>query len=302
MTKALAVVTPAAAPLALPKDLLADWWDGKSKRTVTTYKAGIEAFRQFLNAESALMAINQILMLPHGQANLLALQFKNWLKARKLAPATINVRLNALRSIVELAYAAGSVAWTLKVKGERSKTMKDVRGPGIDAINAMFAYAAKQQIKYATRNTALLYLLFGQGLRREEVSSLNVADMLPDGRLAVMRKGYTERVLMDIAPGTLAALGAWLKVRGNKPGPLIMSYGNLYRTVKMLGKKCGVVVWPHGLRHTAGSTVAAKSNGSVLAVKEFLGHADSRTSEKYIHGLEGLAAKGAAMVVGEITK
>ncbi len=70
------------------------------------------------------------------------------------------------------------------------------------------------------RDAALLALLYAGGLRRDELASLTLADYeRGQARLRVIGKGNKER-FVPLATGAVAALEAWLVVRGTGPGGL----------------------------------------------------------------------------------
>ncbi|WP_175429998.1 hypothetical protein [Azospirillum argentinense] len=48
---------------------------------------------------------------------------------RKLTPATINRRLSALRSLVQLANLLGMVAWKIEVENVVAELYRDTAGP-----------------------------------------------------------------------------------------------------------------------------------------------------------------------------
>ena len=71
------------------------------------------------------------------------------------------------------------------------------------------------------RDTALLAVLFGAGLRRSELVALNVDDYdAARAALAVRSgKGRKQRMVY-VAPGGAAAMAAWLRIRGDEGGAL----------------------------------------------------------------------------------
>jgi site-specific recombinase XerD len=72
------------------------------------------------------------------------------------------------------------------------------------------------------RDAAVLGVLYGSGLRRDEAVGLDVGDYLVEYRQLVVRgKGSKER-LAHVASGTDLALDAWLDFRGGQPGPLFV--------------------------------------------------------------------------------
>jgi integrase/recombinase XerC len=78
------------------------------------------------------------------------------------------------------------------------------------------------------RDYALLRLLWGNALRRNEVSLLNINDFDPDARtLRILVKGRgTQTETIDLGDGTTEAITIWLEAsRGTRPdnAPLFTS-------------------------------------------------------------------------------
>jgi len=230
-----------------------------------------------------------------GEANGLALAYKSHLMERGLASLTVNRRLTALRSMIKLGRTLGLVPWTLEVQGMKSETYRDTRGPGVDGFRALLDRLAKRHDAKGLRDRAILRCLFDLGLRRNEVVSLNLADLNQQaGTIAVLGKGRTEKTAMSLPPQTRHALDAWVKARGEDPGPLFLSMNrvnvgdglrltaaSLWRMVRELGQDVGLKVWPHGLRHTAITEALNATGGDVRAVQRFSRHRDVRVLERY---------------------
>ena len=83
-------------------DLVEAFFSGVSELTRRAYGQDLEDFRAFVGAEDLDAAARVLLSQKPGQANALGLAYRNDLKARGLAPATVNRRLAALRSLVKL--------------------------------------------------------------------------------------------------------------------------------------------------------------------------------------------------------
>lgn len=65
---------------------------GRSANTLQAYRQDLEAFARFLAVPAAHGALNQLLRLPHGQANGVLLDYRSAMTAQGLTPATVNRR------------------------------------------------------------------------------------------------------------------------------------------------------------------------------------------------------------------
>lgn len=304
------VLAASPAPLARAADgsrLLRAWLDGRGERTIRAYSQDLEDFRAFLGAESVNGAAEELLARGHGAANETGLAYRAHLVGRGLAPATINRRLAALRSLVSLARTLGMVPWGLEVGSVKAETMKDTRGPGTSTVRAMLEELARRPGARAARDRAALRLLADLGLRRCEVVGLDVAHLdFAGARVAVLRKGKRERTWLSLTPAALEALRGWLEARGEEPGPLFrgirgerLTGSGLWRVISTLGRRVGAKVRPHGLRHTAITEAVkrAQANGMQLEeVRDFSGHADVRTLMVYRDRERNVQGRLAALV------
>ena len=221
------------------------------------------------------------------------MRFRTQLQARGLAPATINRRLAALRSLVKLARTLGLVPWILEVEGVRTESYRDTRGPGHAGFGKLLDILAGRRDTKALRDRALLRLLYDLGLRRAEVVGLDVEDLdLAAGTVAVLGKGRAQKVKLSLPAATQRALVAWLAVRGRPSGPLFttldrasrgrrLSGMGLYLVVRQIGERAGVRVRPHGLRHAAITRALDLTGGDLRSVQRFSRHKDVRLLQRY---------------------
>jgi len=78
-----------------------------------------------------------------------------------LAPATVNRRLSALRSIVQLGRTFGLVTWSLEIDGVKTKAYRDTADPGLEGVTAVKRRASKHRSPAkAARDVAIIRLLF----------------------------------------------------------------------------------------------------------------------------------------------
>ncbi len=107
----------------------------------------------------------------------------------------------------------------------------------------------------------------------------------------------------------MQALRAWLVLRGTEPGPLFgnvdrarkgrrLTTTSVYRMVRALGVKVGLVVRPHGLRHAA-ITAALDLTGDLRAVRRFSRHKDVRVLTVYDDNRADLGGEVARRVAAQ---
>lgn len=143
----------AVALAPLQEHLFDAFFAGRNARTVAAYRQDLEDFRAFVATRPELAhlvptsedAAKLLLGLQHGVANALALAFRASMVDRRLAPATINRRLAALRSVVKLGNTLGLVAWKLDVENIASESYRDTRGPGREAVKEIKRLASQRQ-------------------------------------------------------------------------------------------------------------------------------------------------------------
>lgn len=145
----------------------------------------------------------------------------------------------------------------------------------------------------ATRNTkhqVILMLMFGCGLRRQEVCELRVEDVdFERGLIYVKGKGNKYRALN---PGTklLKKIEKYIKsylpekylIEG--PGKGMYSGSSIGKIVSASAVKAGISrrVHPHMLRHSF-ATLLMERGVELRLIQEALGHSSSKTTERYTY-------------------
>jgi integrase/recombinase XerC len=293
--------------------LLRAFLNGRKAETITAYRQDLEDFQAFIQAPSLEQAARLLLARGPGEANALALDYKAHLMDRELAANTINRRLTALRSLVKLGRTLGVVSWTIEVQSVKADPYRDTRGPGRAGFRDMLDSLAKRKDPKSMRDRAILRCLFDLGLRRAEVLNLDLEDLDREaGTVAVLGKGRTSKMKLTLPPETKKALEAWIGVRGVAPGPLFCSMNRthpgkgrltaigLYGMVRELGRKIGLKVWPHGLRHAAITEALDLTGGNVRAVQRFSRHRDVRVLERYDDNRRDLGGEVAKQVAASV--
>ena len=93
----------------------------------------------------------------------------------------------------------------------------------LEAQAALFTACAADPGPAGARDTAALALMLGVGLRKAEAASATCEALdLDKGLLRIIGKGGKKR-LVPLIPETVSAIRAWLEVRGNTLGGLLVS-------------------------------------------------------------------------------
>src|SRR5262245_39414133 len=146
--------------------LIGAFLSGRSPQTLRAYRKDLEDLAAFLRVPDVEAIPGVLLAAGQGAANERALAYRAHLQGRGLAPATVNRRLAAVRSLVKLTRVLGLVPWALDVEGLRSETYRDTRGPGRQGFRRLLAVLEGRADAKGFRDRALLRLLFDLGLRR----------------------------------------------------------------------------------------------------------------------------------------
>jgi integrase/recombinase XerC len=143
----------------------------------------------------------------------------------------------------------------------------------------------------AARDTALLTLLYGTGLRISEALSLKRGDVPLAPSLSILGKGRKERVVPVIDPvrDAIAAYERLIPFTGAKDTALFLSRRGKPMSAReaqlLMQKLRGALglserATPHALRHSFATHLLA-NGGDLRAVQELLGHASLSTTQTY---------------------
>jgi len=292
-----ATVSTTATAIVATQDigaLLNAWASQLAKSTRRTYGDCLVDFQRFAAAATVEGAVGQLLGHGRPAAKAAVIAYRADLHdVRGLAPATTNLRLAALKSLIAFAEDLDVIAWQLKVRPVRSQTLRDTAGPGRPAVRQMLDQVAGRDDAKGSRDVAIIRLFFDLGLRRKELAGLDVADVdLVAGRCRILGKGRSEHEWITLPPETCKAVADWLDHRGRDPGPLFTSLSNnsirqritgsgLYSVIRSLGRDAaGVATSPHRLRHSS-ITTACEVEPDLGKVQRFSRHTNSDMVFRY---------------------
>ncbi|SPE19122.1 Integrase family protein [Candidatus Sulfotelmatomonas gaucii] len=217
--------------------------------------------------------------------------------ASHYAPATANLALCGLRGVLREAWRLGQISFEdfhragdlAPVRGEGANPRKSV---DIGKIEKLLAVTRSDQTVRGRRDLAILSVLYGAGLRRAELTHLDLAHV-EVSRLMVFGKGRQWRTT-HLGQDAVTALEGWLLIRGTAPGALFLpihrsgalrprrlSTEAVARIVAQRAQAAGVgKLHPHDLRR-AFATRLLETGVDVLVVQRILGHRSVTTTQIY---------------------
>ena len=224
------------------------------------------------------------------------------------APATVNAVLSALKGVARCAWHTGLM--TVEeyqrvddVRGVRGSRLPRGRALTGEEISSLLRACERAPGPAGGRDACLVALLAGAGLRRAEAVSLDLGHYCRrDHSLRVTGKGDKERLVYLEDGGTRRALNAWLRERGDEPGPLLcpvskqgtivlrrLSAQAVYKALRKRAREAGIArLSPHDLRRTF-ATSLLDCGADIGSVQSLLGHTSAETTA--IYDRRGEAAK-----------
>ncbi|MEH2391963.1 MAG: tyrosine-type recombinase/integrase [Nostoc sp.] len=158
------------------------------------------------------------------------------------------------------------------------------------------------------RDSALIAILRGAGLRRAEVVKLDLKDF-NDGEIKIRSgKGRIDRTVY-LSPGAIAVVNDWIEIRTNAAGPLLCQVNKSGRVViqrltpqavlfilQKRGEEAGIESFsPHDMRRTFASDLLA-AGVDIATVQMMLGHSNPATTARYDHRGEERKRRAAAQL------
>lgn len=223
------------------------------------------------------------------------------LHAGGLSPRSVALHLSAWRGLYRW-LGRDAVVTANPVDGVRApKAAKPLpKALAVDQSVALAEHRGAGDPALAARDTCIVELLYGSGLRIAELVGLDVRASaeargwvdLPGGEAHVLGKGAKRRSV-PVGSAARAALAAWLPLRAtlakpDQPALIVgrngtrLTASQIRSRLKMRAIEAGIPshVHPHMLRHSFASHLL-QSSGDLRAVQELLGHANISTTQVY---------------------
>jgi site-specific recombinase XerD len=237
-----------------------------------------------------------------------------WL-AEAYSPATANKMLSALRQVLKQAWLLGQMSaddyrLAVELKPVTGETIPAGRELSGGEILALMEACQKDPGPAGTRDAAMIGLLYGCGLRRDEVVKLDLSDFDPDTGLLTLTGKRNKQRTAYLTNGALEAMCDWLDIRGTDPGALFvainrggrldtskpMSSQAIYNLLAKRGSEAHVKQFsPHDLRRTFVSDLLDKG-ADIATVAKMAGHANVQTTARYDRRPEEAKRKAASLL------
>jgi integrase len=207
-----------------------------------------------------------------------------------LSAASINRHLATLRSVTKLGRMLGMLTWYLELPNLKPEPRRDTRGPSVDEVRRMLA-ATSGDTEAETRDAAILVTFYCLGLRVSELCGLSLERTdLSRGTTWIAGKARFEREPVPLPASVVEAIRRYLTHRGSQAGPLFQTVGHqgnarggrlegrsVLRIVCGLGRRVGLHVWCHGLRHSSITQATALGQRAGLGLERIRAHSRHRS-------------------------
>ena len=284
-------ISPAA------RDALSDWLSvmaavrGASPATTDAYRRDLADFLAFLSHHrGGPQGIG-------GLANVTTSEIRAWMARERgdgLGPRSLARKLSAVKSFYRWLAEREGLDVTAILSARAPKFQRSLPRPlASDAAKAVIGAVGDQDERpwVAARDTAVITLLYGCGLRISEALAMTTDDLPLGASLRILGKGGKERLVPLIAPARQAVeryvdlfpypieAGAPLfrGVRGGALSPRVVQK-SMAQARMALGLPSSAT--PHAMRHSF-ATHLLSAGGDLRSIQDLLGHASLSTTQVY---------------------
>ena len=255
-----------------------------SEHTLKAYAKDLKEFVSFIDIDKN----------PQDVDNLDIRSFLASLYHKKLKKSSIARKLASIRAFYKYLYREGYVKKNPAKLVSSPKVQKYL--PRFLTIDEAFTLmeTPKGDTFQATRDKAVLELLYSSGLRVSELTMLDINDIdITESVMRVKGKGKKERIL-PIGMKALEAMKNYLSERISKKKKSQSLFLNrrggrlTQRSIRRIVVKYGRMIAlkgclsPHVLRHTF-ATHLLHNGADLRSIQELLGHSSLSTTQKYTH-------------------
>jgi integrase/recombinase XerC len=285
------MISPAA------RDALQEWLDhqkslkGAAENTVTAYAGDVTEFLSFITQHKGesqgLGALSKITIS----------DMRGWMancRSTGVGPRSLARKLSAVKVFYRwLAAREGFEPTAVLLTRSPKFTQKLPRPLAVDAARDMIETVEMQSLEpwVAARDTAVVTLLWGCGLRISEALGMKAADAPLPQVMRIIGKGGKERIV-PVVDAARNAVDAYVKAcphileddgplfRGVRGGAL--SPRAIQKAMAAARMQLGLpaTATPHAMRHSF-ATHLLNAGGDLRTIQELLGHASLSTTQAY---------------------
>lgn len=285
-----------------------------SQETIYNYERDLKVFENFLKDETKLKDFKKL-------SKQTIQQYKAYLTSRdrhtanngkikkNLSSGSINRHLSSLRGYLKYLI---EMDLPCPIAPEAVKLVKaDKKHPQVAELNELVRLiespsTLENNKVVASRNRAMLEMLFSTGMRISELISLNRQQIDHTGRIFIQGKGKKQRFVY-LTPRAWHHLDDYLKMRTDNLTALFIPYRGrnskdtagikkristnyLQERIKFYREKLKINVptSAHSLRHGF-ATYLAESGANPAAIQILLGHESLDTTTRYVHASDKYA-------------
>lgn len=256
---------------------------GLSKNTIESYSLDLSKFHDFLLSKDKGLNL-------FSKADIL--DFLDWLRDEGYTTSSICRFMSSIRGICKYLVTEKIIAEDPSENLQTPKKWERLpKALGIEDVKALLEVRIDGFMIF--RDSAMLELLYSSGLRVSELVSLKLGDInFEAGFLRVIGKGSKERVvpmnsraadkikryINQLRPLLLKKRHTDYLFVTRRGGP--MTRQRFWQTMKAYGKRIGVELSPHTLRHSF-ATHLLEGGADLRSVQKMLGHSDISTTQIY---------------------
>lgn len=273
-----------------------------SAESARTVLARLDGVAQALDYAGAMDFPWESITTEHVQAALRRLRNK------KLATATINATLSAIKGVSRHAWRQRKMSQEmyLLIKDTRGvRGVKEPKGRNLEMseikelLNIVEHVWQERNPSLFARNRAVVGVLYGAGIRRTEITKLAKSDFMPatthrkKNQIRVIGKGNKERKI-PIPKFTVTWINEWLEFRGDQDGPLFspvlksgeivdrpLNAQSIYKMVIQVSKLLDEALTPHDFRRSFITRLLEISGGDLKTTANLAGHTNLSTTAIY---------------------
>lgn len=249
---------------------------------------------------------------PEGFSRACVQSYRAFLLEAGLSSGTINLRLSAIRRLAQEAQdnelmPSGQAQGIVKIKGVKQHGTRTGNWLNAEQAEKLLNMPSGETLR-GRRDRAILAVLLGCGLRREEAAALTMGHLQQrEGRWVIVDlvgKGNRTRTV-PMPSWCKAAIDLWIESMDALPSefrlradyrlfrrirtstgearwvPYCMTPQAIFDVVRKYSKQAGLSVAPHDLRRTF-AKLAHRGRAQLEQIQLSLGHASITTTERYL--------------------